>query len=39
MEYFESKTIAEEKVIKIASKYDPEAINQEILSVEIKSIT
>jgi hypothetical protein len=37
MEYFESKTIAEEKVIKIASKYDPEAINQEILSVEIES--
>jgi len=37
MEYFESKTVVEEKVLKIASKHDPEAINEEILSVEIES--
>jgi len=37
MEYFESKTIVEEKVIKIASKADPEAMNDSIVSVEIES--
>ena len=37
MEYFESKTIVEEKVIKIASKEDLEAMNDSIVSVEIES--